>query len=68
MQPYFSLHQNIQEFHSERNLAAEWSKIFGRFGNVKRHVSNQGKTNRLVSRIFEFGGNTFSSLCGSLDV
>ena len=58
----------MEDFRSQGNLAVELAQTFLWLAYVKRHIPNRNETSGSVSWIFEFGGNFFSSLCGSLDV
>ena len=61
--------QNIEDFHSERNSAAEWSTNVWRLTHVKCNIPNPSEISGSVSWIFLLRGtcNVFSSLCGILD-
>jgi len=46
----------------------EHKLTFRRLAHVKRQAPIQSETSVSVSWIFEFGGNSFFSFCGILDV
>ena len=63
--------QNIEDFRSQRNSAAEWSRNFLTISKRERSRTGSKRSESsgsVVFRIFELGGNLFSSLCGFLNV
>ena len=59
--------QNIEDFRSRRNSAAEWSRNVLTVSKCERSRIGS-KWNQWIFWIFEFGGNLFSSLYGFLNV